>query len=48
MLQQLQHLARVLAFVGLGAQGPHRRAAAGIEHPLLQGGGIRQPADDPA
>ena len=45
VLQQLQHLAGVLALVGLGAQGPHSGAAAGIEHPLLQGRGIGQPAD---
>ena len=48
VLQQLQHLAGVLAFVGLGAQGPHGRAAAGVEHPFLQGGGIGQPADHTA
>ena len=45
MLQQLQHLAGVEAFVGLGAQGPHRRAAAGVEDALLDGGGIGQATD---
>ena len=48
MLQQLQHLAGVLAFVGLGAQGPNGRAPAGVEHPLLQRGGIGQSADHAA
>ena len=46
MLQQLQHLAGVLTLVGLGAQGPNGRAAAGVEDALLQGGGIGQPTDD--
>ena len=48
VLQQLQHLAGVLAFVGLGPQRPHGGAAAGVEQPFLQGGGIGQPADHPA
>ena len=30
VMQQLQHLPGVMTFVGLGAQGPNRRAAAGI------------------
>ena len=34
-----------MAFVGLGAQGPNRRAAAGIQDPLLDGGGIGKAAD---
>ncbi len=44
-MQQLQHLPGVMAFVGLGAQGPHRRAAAGIQDSLLNGGGISEAAD---
>ena len=47
VLQQLQHLAGIEALVGLGAQGPHRRAAAGVEDALLDGGGISQAADHP-
>ena len=47
VLQQLQHLAGIEALVGLGAQGPHRRAAAGVEDALLDGGGIGQAADHP-
>ena len=47
MLQQLQHLAGVEALVGLGTQGPHRRAAAGVEDALLDGGGIGQAPDYP-
>ena len=35
-----------MAFVGLGAKGPHRRAAAGVQDPLLDGGGIGEAADD--
>ena len=35
VLQQLQHLAGVLAFVGLGAQGPHGRPPAGVEDAFL-------------
>ena len=46
VLQQLQHLAGVLALVCLGPQGPDSRAAAGIEHPLLQGGGVGKATDD--
>ena len=34
-----------MAFVGLGAKGPHRRAAAGVQDPLLDGGGIGKAAD---
>ena len=45
MLQLLQHLAGIEALVGLGAQGPHRRAAAGVEDALLDGGGISQAPD---
>jgi hypothetical protein len=44
----LQHLAGVVPLVGLGAQGPNGRAAAGVEDPLLQGGGIGEAADHPA
>ena len=47
VLQQLQHLAGIEALVGLGAQGPHRRAAAGVEDAFLDGGGISQAADHP-
>ncbi len=47
VLQQLQHLAGIEALVGLGAQGPHRRAAAGVEDALLDGGGISQAPDHP-
>ena len=42
VLQQLQHLTRVLPFVGLGTQGPHGRAAAGVEDSLLDGCGISE------
>ena len=34
-----------MAFVRLGAQGPNGRAAAGVEHPLLNGSGIGEAAD---
>jgi hypothetical protein len=34
-----------MAFVGLGTQGPHGRAAAGIQDPFLDGGGISEAAD---
>ena len=48
VLQQLQHLAGVLALIGLGPQGTHRGAAAGVEDALLQSGGIGQPTDHAA
>ena len=47
VLQQLLHLAGVLAFIRLSAQGPYRRAAAGIKHPFLQCGGISKATDHP-
>ena len=34
-----------MTFVGLGTEGPNRRAAAGIQDPLLDGGGIGEAAD---
>jgi hypothetical protein len=46
VLQQLQHLAGVLPFVRLGPKGPDRRTAAGVEHPLLQGGGVGKATND--
>jgi len=45
VMQQLQHLPGVMAFVGLGTQGPNGRAAAGVQDPLLNGGGISEAAD---
>ena len=48
VLEQLQHLAGVGPLVRLGAQGPDGRAAAGVENAFLQGGGVRQAADDAA
>jgi hypothetical protein len=34
-----------MAFVGLGTQSPYGRAAAGIQDPFLDGGGISEAAD---
>ena len=48
MLQQLQHLAGIQSFVGLGAKGPHSWAAAGVEDAFLNGCGIGEAADHPA
>ena len=45
VLQELQHLAGVLTFIGLGPKGPYRRSAAGIEDALLQGRGVCQATD---
>ena len=45
VLQQLQHLAGVLAFVRLGAQGPNGWPPAAVEHSFLEGCGVRQPSD---
>ena len=48
VLQQLQHLAGIEAFVGLGAKGPHSWSAAGVEDAFLNSGGISKAADHPA
>ncbi len=45
VLQQLQHLAGVEAFVGLGAQGPDSGSAAGVEDAFLDRCGIGQATD---
>ena len=45
VLQQLQHLAAVQAFIGLRAECPDGGTAAGVQDALLDGGGIGEPTD---
>jgi hypothetical protein len=45
VLQELQHLARILTFVSLGSKGPNCGTPAGSENPFLQCCGIGQSAD---